>query len=50
VCSSDLYADIASKSQAIPLFESLYGLSLECLRTADHALVVSPRFNRREVA
>lgn len=50
VKEGQLYADIASKSQAIPLFESLYGLSLECLRTADHALVVSPRFNRREVA
>jgi iron complex transport system ATP-binding protein len=50
VKEGQLYADIARKSQAIPLFESLYGLSLECLRTADHALVVSPRSNRRGVA
>lgn len=42
---SQLYADVASNKQAVPLFESLYGLPLECLRTADNVLVVSPRSN-----
>jgi iron complex transport system ATP-binding protein len=41
------FADIASNSQAVPLFEALYGLPLERLRTADHTLVVSPLSKRR---
>ena len=45
-----LYADVVSNSQAVPLFESLYGLRLECLRTTDNALVVASLTNRREVA
>jgi iron complex transport system ATP-binding protein len=44
------FADVVSNSQAVPLFEALYGLPLERLRTADHALVVSPLSKRRRAA
>lgn len=37
-----LFADIASTRQAVPILESLYGLALECLSTADNSFVVSP--------
>lgn len=42
VKEGQLFADLASNQQAVPFFESLYGLKLECLRTADNAFVVSP--------
>jgi hypothetical protein len=45
-----LFADLASNQQAMPFFESLYGLKLECLRTADDAFVVSPVSKRRQEA
>jgi iron complex transport system ATP-binding protein len=37
-----LFADVASNRQAVPVLEALYGLALECLPTADNAFVVSP--------
>ena len=37
-----LFADVASTRQAVPILESLYGLALECLSTADNSFVVSP--------
>jgi iron complex transport system ATP-binding protein len=37
-----LFADIASTRQAVPVLESLYGLALECLSTVDNGFVVSP--------
>lgn len=43
-----LYADVASNRQAVPVFESLYGLALECLHTSDNAFVVSPVSKRRQ--
>lgn len=46
---NQLFADIASNSQAVPFFESLYGLPLECLRTVDNTLVISPQSYRRGV-
>lgn len=45
-----LFADVASNRQAVPFFESLYGLTLECLRTADNAFVVSPLSKRGQAA
>ena len=45
-----LFADVASNRQAVPVFESLYGLALECLRTSDNAFVVSPVSKRRPLA
>jgi iron complex transport system ATP-binding protein len=45
-----LFADVASNRQVVPVFESLYGLSLECLRTTDNAIVVSPVSTRRRAA
>jgi iron complex transport system ATP-binding protein len=45
-----LFADVTSNSKAVPAFEALYGLSLECLSTADNAFVVSPVSKRRGVA
>ena len=41
-----LCADVPSNAQAVPLFERLYGLRLESLRTADHSLVVFPASTR----
>ena len=37
-----LFADIASSRQAVPILGSLYGLTLECLSTVDNSFVVSP--------
>jgi len=42
-----LFADVASNSEAVPFFESLYDLPLECLRTADNAFIVSPLSKQR---
>lgn len=50
VKEGQLFADLASTQQAVPFFESLYGLKLECLRTADNAFVVSPVSKRRQEA
>ena len=50
VKEGQLFADLASNQQAVPFFESLYGLKLECLRTADNAFVVSPVPKRRQEA
>jgi iron complex transport system ATP-binding protein len=44
------FADVASNNQVVPLLEALYGLHLERLRTADQALVVSPRSKQRRAA
>ena len=41
-----LFADVPSNEQAVPLFERLYGLRLESLRTADRSLVVLPASTR----
>lgn len=43
-----LFADVASNRQAVPIIESLYGVSLECLRTVDNSFIVSPISKRRE--
>lgn len=45
-----LFADVASNRQAVPVLEALYGLALQCLSTADNAFVVSPVSERRQVA
>lgn len=45
-----LFADIASNRQAVPVLESLYGLKLECFGTADNAFVVFPAHERSSVA
>lgn len=45
-----LFADIASNRQAVPVLESLYGLTLECMGTADNAFVVFPVPERSSVA
>lgn len=37
-----LFADVASNQQAVPVIEALYGLALECLQATDNAFVVSP--------
>jgi iron complex transport system ATP-binding protein len=41
-----LFADVPSNDQAVLLFERLYGLRLESLRTADRSLVVLPASTR----
>lgn len=50
VKEGQLFADLASTQQAVPFFESLYGLKLECLRNADDAFFVSPVSKRRQEA
>jgi iron complex transport system ATP-binding protein len=45
-----LFADVASNRQAVPVLEALYGVALECLPTADNAFVVSPVSKRSLVA
>ena len=45
-----LFADVASNRQAVPVLESLYGLALECLGTADNDFVVSPVSKRSLMA
>jgi iron complex transport system ATP-binding protein len=42
VKDGQLYADIASSRQAVPILEALYNLTLECLSTSDNSFVVSP--------
>ena len=46
----NLYADILSSRDALPLLEDLYGLRLECVQTKSQALFVSSRVKRRRVA
>ena len=46
----NLYADVSSNRDAMPLLEDLYGLQLECVQTTSQALFVSSRAKRRRVA
>jgi len=46
----NLYADIPSNRDALPLLEDLYGLQLEYVQTTSQALFVSSRMTRRCVA
>jgi iron complex transport system ATP-binding protein len=50
VKEGQLFADVASNRQAVPVLEALYGLALECFGTVDNAFFVAPFPKRSAVS